>query len=155
MGFVKTILGLAAVAAVLLGFAGWRFGVDTPLVEWNAYVILGLLALAALVWGRLMGRFLMLVALVPAGIAGFILLFDRSSTWSDAQLPAVIAGGAFVIGLILYIVGSATVERGADASTAHGRRAIVCARCDQYLGTASAFDVPCPRCGSNRYEYAD
>ena len=28
---------------------------------------------------------------------------------------------------------------------------VYCAKCDQYLGTASSFKTPCPLCGSNRY----
>lgn len=28
---------------------------------------------------------------------------------------------------------------------------VLCAKCDQYLGNGIDYDMPCPRCGSNRY----
>ncbi len=59
----------------------------------------------------------------------------------------LIWGLTIVGGIIATIFGQQNRESSARAGID-----IVCAKCDQYLGTANSFNSPCPRCGSNRYQ---
>jgi len=158
----KIILGIISAGFMILGFSVWRFNLNFPTIplpvlsdfspHWS-YFLIGAVVGAALIWGKIMGGGLAAISLLPLGYGVFQLLFDKGVSWSQVQEPILWGIGLFVLACILFAMGSETVYQGHLAQQEHDRRGIECAMCGQALGTAQSFQSPCPRCGSNRYDY--
>lgn len=74
------------------------------------------------------------------------MLFRSHPGWAEGSLGSknyMVFWGLMALVLVSVLIGGR--EQGPPAD-------IVCAKCDQYLGTSRGFEVPCPRCGSNRWK---
>ena len=151
MKAAKGVLFLIALVLIVLGFLSWRMDFRVFGTHYLFFIILGIILSVSLYYGRLIGRVLLIGSLFPLGYALFYFLFNKDITWNDVSQAVIYGSIALGSGVVLYAIGSQTVEKDYDDRQAHGRRSIVCAQCDQYLGIADSFESPCPRCGSNRY----
>ena len=152
---MKTILGLFGLFLLVLGFLGWRLNFNTPFMGTSFYIWSGLALLISLLIGKVAGKYLMGISLIPFAIFLFGMLFDKGRGWSDYYPFFGLWVIGSVIGAVLYGVGSEKFESNYETEKAHDRKDVFCASCSQLLGSASNFDSPCPRCGSNRYNFED
>jgi hypothetical protein len=150
---IRIAIGILGAIFTLIGFFTWRFELKPPLFPWIIYIVLGGALFAGLVWGRLIGRFLMLFSCLPGGYCLLLLIFDKSMTWLDIKDFLFVSIASVIIGAILWVIGSQSVAEHHAYLERLSSRPIVCAACSQYLGSGGSFQSPCPRCGSNRYTY--
>ena len=155
MTTMRTVLGGLGVLAALVGVLSWRLEFSLPYAQWLVWTLGGLGLTVAVIFGKIIGPGLIVLSLFPLGYAGILLLFVKASTWADLNVAVLLGGAGLAAGIFLTFLGSETVREGFDDQGRHLARPIACARCAQYLGTAGGFESPCPRCGSNRYEYDD
>jgi len=151
----KVFIALFAGLFILLGFLAWRLEFNPPFFSFWVYLIIGFALVAALTWGRLIGRGLVIISICSLGLFLILLLFFKDAKWSEIKIFLFVGIICLVLGGILNSIGSREVEQFHDERDAHANRDIVCAKCSQYLGKASGFESPCPLCGSNRYTYED
>ena len=149
----KGIILLIAGFVILLGFLGWRLEFNTPFLPYGAYLLIGAGLLCALIFGKIIARIFFFGFFVCASAVLIGILFVKETGWRDVKEFVLGAVICLIAGTILHTIGSETIERYVDEKEAHAVSDIVCAKCEQYLGIASEFESPCPRCGSNRYKY--
>ena len=152
MNIVKGALSGIAVVLILLGFLSWRFEFDLPLFGFWSYIIFGVILGVALIWGKMIGKVLMWVSILPFGYTIVLFLFSKSTTWSVVSDAVIYGSLALVSGVVLFYVGSEEVYEDLQANQEYSNRKVVCSECDQFLGRAGSFKSPGTRCGSNRYE---
>ena len=141
MDAVKGLLFLGGALLLIIGIAAWRLDFSLPFYSSGYYVIAGLILVIATYFGRILAPYIFM--------AGFVLLmvafFDLAGDFSGALTYGLLC---IVAGILLYFIGSEEVE-------AASKRIVVCAACNQYLGTPGGLIRACPRCGSNRYRIED
>ncbi len=150
MRLLNIIIYCIAAVLVVLGFLSWRIEFELPKYEHWQYIAGGFVLAFLATWGRLLAAYVMLASVLPFGYALFLLLFDKSSTWSDMSTAVFIGLGLLVFGFILSLIGSESFRQTIESQDRHSARDVFCAACDQFLGRAGGFSTPCPRCGSNR-----
>ena len=91
---------------------------------------------------------------IIASLVGGWLLYVVSGLVAVKYLGMSIGAAKYLSIILVVIYAFIVIKAKINSSRARGRRRsvdIFCAKCDQYLGTADSYDMPCPRCGSNRY----
>ncbi len=151
---LKGIVGLMGGCLLILGFLSWRMEFSIAWLGINSFgaILVGCVLIAALIWGKMIGTYAMIGGGILLLIGIGALLIDKGFTFAEYSFYYIWGGIGAAVGALLFYVGSEEVFESQQAAGAHARTSIVCAACDQYLGTASSFRSPCPRCGSNRYE---
>ncbi len=152
----KTILWIIAAILILLAFLSWRFDFKF-ILSFGYYFLVGIILVVLLIWGRIIAPFVIFGSALPFVIAMIVLILSKSATWSSVYGTNVLllAVSGVATGTLFYMIGSETVEQEHEARSAHAKRDVVCAKCEQFLGKAAAFKSPCPKCGSNRYKFED
>jgi hypothetical protein len=148
---MKKGLAILVVVLIVLGFLSWRLDFRLPILRPQGFFILGLLLAAGLIWGRIIAPVIGGVALISLVIGVGRWMLIKGTQWHDIAGFFTFGIAGFVVAAVLGAMGSGTMAAMHEAKAEHRRKSVVCAKCDQYLGTADGFKTPCPRCGSNRY----
>jgi hypothetical protein len=159
---VRWALWGVVITILLLAFMVWRFDFEIPNTVQNTLNILpntlgfspipfwAVIVMALpilLIFGGYLGILLRVASIVSFGVLIFLFLFDKSMPpLSEFKYVFAIIGAGFVISYILPFISS-EIERSPVPTERY-----FCSKCDQYLGTSRNYDMPCPRCGSNRYK---
>ncbi len=141
MSIIKFIFGILAGIFIIIGFLSWRMEFALPYYSCWYYILVGVFLVISLFIGRIIGQYLILGSFIPIGYSLILVLFFKETQWKDVSYTMYVGASILGIGILLYIIGPKIKD-------------VYCAKCDQYLGKDDNPQIPCSRCGSNRYRIA-
>lgn len=112
MKFLRNLLGFIGIVLIAIGWASWKFDFGLPVVfqgpkQASAYMLFGALLVALMIFARIVGFFMVIGTILPAGNLVIQLVFVKQATWASIdgwnQLGLIL--GLLVGGFVLLLIG--------------------------------------------------